>query len=511
MAISRRPRILAAIVISCLILYLVGSREAITDAWTAARLAHKNGQGLSSLLPPGFASDKPFDGSPQYLVGNAHKLPFADAFANHFEAVRQQPGMTMREARAGCTWPADEYVDFQFNPDTEWVVTERPDTEIMERRREWQDFVGGGNKGRMIPWDMVADRFHGRGLVILAGNQDTIMRVKVILRQLVRLGSKVAVEIHYWDDEMNDDERASLEALYPDKITFNDLSKGHNLIRIKKDGFYINYQLKPAAVLNSRFAEPLLLDSDNIPVIDPAQLWDSAVYAEYGTVFWPDIARTWPQNPAWALTNTACRMNEHEQESGQMLVDKRRYWYHLQLASWMSNEKGDYYTKFLLGDKDTFRFAWHALKTAYGKPARWLTSVGTINDGYYCGNSFAQHHPDGGEAPIAFLHGGLVKTVSLQVMRWNKELKGGYFRTYKRAPSELDPSVNVNVGIKFDGASYMPDHAEDFHWAQCTDMYDVEAKPFDEILPGWDKIYEEIGGYWQLEKEDKEKAKATTA
>lgn len=49
--------------------------------------------------------------------------------------------------------------------------------------------------------------------------------------------------------------------------------------------------LKTAALINSRFAEPLLLDSDNIPIIAPESLWESDEYREYGTIFWPDIAR----------------------------------------------------------------------------------------------------------------------------------------------------------------------------------------------------------------------------
>merc|ERR1712032_1093291 len=186
--------------------------------------------------------------------------------------------------------------------------------------------------------------------------------------------------------------------------------------------------------------------------------------------------------------------DEYEQESGQLLVDKRRFWYHLQLATWLNNEQGKYYNEFLLGDKDMFRFAWHALKTKYGRPKKWLTSVGTENDGYYCGHSFAQHHPD--DERVAFLHGGLVKTVDLDVMRWNRDHKGGYYRSYKSAPSDEDPATSVNVAIKFDSADYLPNKGPDVKVAQCTDMKDVEARDINEILFGFEKTFEEIGGYW---------------
>lgn len=426
------------------------------------------------------------------VVKDAHTLPSADDFVSHLWAVTNLPGLGLREAKQTCTWKPDEKVNFQFDDAEDWVKADRPNAEIEARRAEWHAFVRGG----MIPYSAVADRFtNPRGLVILAGNQDTVSRVGVILRALQKLGSKVAIEIHYFGDEMSEHDRMSLSSVWP-RMFFNDLSGSHNIMTPKKDGLYINYQLKTAALVNSRFAEPLLLDSDNIPLIDPDTLYDSEVYREYGTVFWPDIARTWPQNPAWAITNTNCRMDEYEQESGQLLVDKTRFWYHLQLAAWWNNQHGDYYNKFLLGDKDMFRFAWHALKTEYGRPKKWLASVGTENDGFYCGHSFAQHHPD--DHRVAFLHGGLVKTVSLEVMRWNKEVKGGYFRHYKRAPSDEDPSVNVHVGIKFDSATYKPNHLPDFHPAMCTDLYDVKARDFNELVPMWEKTMDEIRGYWQL-------------
>ncbi|KAK2607166.1 hypothetical protein N8I77_005868 [Diaporthe amygdali] len=433
---------------------------------------------------------------PQHqIVQDAHQLQSADAFLPHFKAVLQLPGYTVQEAKRTCPLKHGEKVNFQWHEDSPgkaWISQDTPKAEIEFRRREWQSFIDSG----MIPYSEVQKKFAGRGLVVVAGNQDTLKRVEVILRSLVRLRSSIALELHYWDDEMSEQDRKRLLNIYP-TISFNDLSGTHNILHIKKDGAYINYQLKTAALVNSRFAEPILIDSDNVPVIDPTLLYETKTYREFGTVFWPDIARTRPQNPAWAIFNTPCRLDEYEQESGQLLVDKTRFWYHLQLASWLNNEQGAYYNEFLLGDKDMFRFAWHALKTQYGKPKRWLTSVGTVNDGFYCGHSFAQYHPD--DDRIMFMHGGLVKTVDLEMMKWNREI-GGYFRNYKRALSDMDPTVSVDVAIKFDGAAYKPDHGPEFHAAMCTDMFDVEPRSLDEILPGFEQTFEELGGYWMLDE-----------
>ena len=504
MASGRLTRILLALAITTLVLYIAQKRNGPPAERSTAPIPGKShsrpgggdeSKAKSPILEEAGkfqeGGDVPALPSNAQLVPDAHKLPFADAFLSHFEAVTRLKGISAQEAMQTCTWGADEPVNFQYVADTPWVVRQRPEEELQKHRREWQSFVDSG----MIPYDLVKSKFEGRGVVIVAGNQDTLKRVKVLLRQLKRLRSKIAVELHHWDDEMSEDSKKELENMYQ-PVFFNDLSKGHNIIRIKKDGFWINYQLKTAALVNSRFAEPLLLDSDNIPVINPEELYDSFAYQEYGAVFWPDVARTRPQNPVWALTNTPCRMDEYEQESGQLLVDKTRYWYHLQLASWMNNEQGAYYNDFLLGDKDMFRFAWHALKTPFGRPKKWVTSVGTVNAGDYCGHSFAQHHPDDGR--VAFLHGGLVKTVSPEVMKWNRE-HGGFYRNYKRVPTDENPGHNVNVGIKFDGAPYMESHSSDFQYAQCIDMFDVEPAPLDELIPGWEQTFEEIGGYWQLD------------
>ncbi|KAH8897918.1 glycosyltransferase family 71 protein [Thozetella sp. PMI_491] len=424
----------------------------------------------------------------------AHTLPTADDFFQYFRKVIVTPGMTIEEAKSTCNWSSSDPVDFQFGEDADWVQRDRSNKEIHQHRQKWRKFIAR----KVIPYDEVKDRFGGRGIVILTGNYETMPRVQIIMRALRKLGSTLPIEFHYWDNELNNTSKEQIMSLNPN-VTFNDLSGEHNILKPKRDRFWINYQLKTAALVNSRFSEPLLLDSDNIPVIDPEELYESKTYQQFGTIFWPDIARSRPQNPAWAITNTACRMDEYEQESGQLMVDKTRFWYHLQLAAWMNNQQGRYYDKFLLGDKDTFRFAWHALKTQYGRPRKWVTSIGTLNDGFFCGHSFAQHHPDDGR--IAFLHGGLAKTVSLDVLKWNREEKGGYFRHYKRSVHDEDPNKITNVTIKWDPADYMTPHSEDFKVASCTDMFDTEARELDEILPGFEAIFEEIGGYWQLDGE----------
>ncbi|EKD19386.1 uncharacterized protein L3040_006828 [Drepanopeziza brunnea f. sp. 'multigermtubi'] len=444
-------------------------------------------------LPPIPFMSKPWPRPKAAFNPEAHTFPNADAFLPHFRAVTEMPGLSMEEAKAGCDWPNLADVNFMYGDDAEWVVTDRNDTELEMRRNQWHEFINN----ELMPYQNFQHRFEGRGIAIVAGNEKTVKRVKVIIRALKKLQSQLPIEFHYWNDELTPAAKEDLIAMWPHKIYFNDLSSPTNIAKTDYNAFMINYQFKTAAVMNSRFAEVLLLDSDNIPVLDPATLFESETYKTYGTLFWPDIARTRPNNPAWAITNTACRMDEYEQESGQMIVDKRRFFYHLQLAAWLNNEHGIYYNRFLLGDKDMFRFTWHALKTKFGFPPRWLTSVGTLNDGHYCGHTFAQHHPNG---DVAFMHGGLLKGFPKPFTKWQRESNGGVFQVYKRSRHDKQLGEVVNVSIKFDDGHYFPDRKPDMSAFSCTGLYDEEAKPLDEILPGFEQMFEEIGGYWMLDE-----------
>ena len=128
-----------------------------------------------------------------------------------------------------------------------------------------------------------------------------------------------------------------------------------------------------------------------------------------------------------------------------------------------------------------------------------LNSVGTLApDGFYCGHSFAQHHPNGS---VAFLHGGLLKTIPKAVMQWQRE-RGGIFQVYKRSIVDERHNLIERVAIKMDGASYLPDRPEDTKTGMCTDIWDVHPRKLDEIIPGFQKTFEEIGGYWMLDDDE---------
>lgn len=429
---------------------------------------------------------------------DAHRLPNPDAFLPHFDAVAKMRPITLAEAKAGCPWTREDKINFQYGWDTGFAKVERNESEIIERRNALHDFVKRG----MVPWSQAKGHFKGRGIVTLGGNEEgkTFKRLLITLNALKRVGSQLPVEVHHWGDELSEENKQLILSNYPHTF-FHDLAGPDNVIKIWKH-MMPNFQFKIAAMLNSRFAEPFLLDSDNLALFDPEELYESETYREYGTIFWPDIARTLPMNPIWPITNTVCRMDEYEQESGQLLIDKRKFWYHLQLSLYFLDKDDDrlYYAKIILGDKDAFRFAWHALKTKYGFPAKWLSSVGIVRkeDNQFCGHSFAQYHPDLNDGRPAFFHGGLLKSFQKTLVKWLYESKQGLFQYYKASPVPTNHSANpteINIGIM--GANgIVPNEDPGARVAFCTQFSDVEPRPLDEIAPGFEKTFEAIQGYW---------------
>ena len=105
-----------------------------------------------------------------------------------------------------------------------------------------------------------------------------------------------------------------------------------------------------------------------MPVADPTFLFDMPEYRACGAVFWPDCNRAGPDHGTWAIFGVPYR-DEWEQESGQLLIDKRRSWRALCLCDWY-NRHSDYFYRVVYGDKDTFRFAWHRAGCDFAMPPK---------------------------------------------------------------------------------------------------------------------------------------------
>ena len=191
-------------------------------------------------------------------------------------------------------------------------------------------------------------RFQGRGIVVCAGGARMFLNAYVLIR-ILRETLRSALPIQLWHlgpQELSTVMRALIDDLDVEPVDAFAVREKHPAAIA--DG----WQLKPYAVLHSRFEEVLLLDADQVPVRDPAELFDWPQYEEAGALFWPDIVDLVPDNPVWRLCGLEPRCCP-SLESGQVVIQKQRYWRALNLVAFL-NEHADTFYQLVYGDKDTF-------------------------------------------------------------------------------------------------------------------------------------------------------------
>lgn len=191
-----------------------------------------------------------------------------------------------------------------------------------------------------------------RGIVICAGGARMFTNAYVLVRILRdTLHSRLPIEIwHMGPAEMSPAMRALLQD--------HGVQVVDAAVPIREAGGLIRdgWQLKSFALARSAFEEVLLLDADQVPVEDPASLFDWPEYRESGAVFWPDIVDLAVDNPVWAKLGLEPRRTR-SMESGQVLVDRRRHGKALECVLAL-NERADEFYGLIYGDKDTFLLGW---------------------------------------------------------------------------------------------------------------------------------------------------------
>jgi hypothetical protein len=206
-------------------------------------------------------------------------------------------------------------------------------------------------------------RASGRGLVMPAGGWRVFRWAWVALHMLRRTGCRLPVELWHLDGrEVDPTMRRLAQPLGARFVDASRLRRAHP-IRILNA-----WELKPYAVLHSRFRHVLLLDADNVPIRDPTPLFDSPQYRALGAFFWPDEAPFPRRHPIWRICRLPYRRDPRV-ESGQLLVDTVRCRRALRLTVFM-NEHSDFFYRYVHGDKDTFQLAWWLAGQQYGSPAK---------------------------------------------------------------------------------------------------------------------------------------------
>lgn len=211
--------------------------------------------------------------------------------------------------------------------------------------------------------------FHGKGVVMTAGGR-YLPPALVNLYMLRLSNSTLPVEIWFSNKEEYNEAlcRRLLQNMNTRCLVLSDFLDKGPLAGIS------HYQLKVMALLFSSFQEVVSLDSDNMPIIDSAHLFESDAYNATGFLSWSDF---WAgsESPDFytiaGLEGFPGDLHYASAETGQLVIDKKRHMKSILLAAYYNIYGPDiYYTLQSQGgvgegDKTTFTLAAIALNESW--------------------------------------------------------------------------------------------------------------------------------------------------
>ncbi|KAI8814122.1 mannosyltransferase putative-domain-containing protein [Cladochytrium replicatum] len=374
------------------------------------------------------------------IAQTALLLSYASTKSHHQRAIMLSDPLTRVGLQIhGPTHESNPSGDGAFMPQScsksmEYAVMGQHDFEkwsqgdIDAHRKEWQDWVENtlsqpsepGYEKFMSAVDPILSEFgyydaatanitegksasghiplrRDRGVVVTVAERLPSAWLSTQVDFLRSYGCNLPIEVWAYEQEITAEIVQTITKLSTRQapVFYRVVQDSRHLYRVTEErGYYI----KLAAVANSAFREILYLDSDVIPFKTPEFLFDSPEFKRYGSIFWVDYWKMHPYNPAWRLFGLEC-VDEWEQESGMMVIDRKRAWIAIRLAAWFwrDRETTKWHQNFLLGDKDFFRLSWRATNTPAFFVPHWLTPAGLylpLSD-QFCGITMVQHDLDG--------------------------------------------------------------------------------------------------------------------
>ncbi|RQM11528.1 hypothetical protein DD237_005510 [Peronospora effusa] len=237
---------------------------------------------------------------------------------------------------------------------------------------------------------------------LLASAYATIRVLRTVLK------CQLPIEIWFRSDEIKKTNRTSLEPLKHLAATENNIT-----FQEIHDSRATGFVTKIHAIYHTKFDRVLFLDADNVPVRDPSFLFESTEFLKTGAIFWPDfwnpdhsIFGVYENSLLWELLDMPF-IDMFEQESGQLVIDRRRHAVPLELVRFYALNRPNFFTslKLVWGDKDLFRLAWLKLNVPFTMIQTPPGMAGIISDGFFrsdfCGMTMVQHDANG---EILFMH-----------------------------------------------------------------------------------------------------------
>jgi len=283
-----------------------------------------------------------------------------------------------------------------------------------------------------------------RGIVICAGGAKYMACAYVNMAVLRASGCMLPIELwHVGEDERPENAAADLQQRFH-PLRCVDAAK----VLPKEDydaAREQHYAIKPLAVVHSSFDEVMLLDADNHAVKDPTDMFDTQQgYVRCGAMFWPDfhpfprnclaclaLADSLPDAPSHtrrgsavvkdsklgdALTQQGKLCPLWQQESGQLIVDRRRCAAALRALRDLTLGWRALYPTLpgAGGDKDTFQLAWYVARQPFAWGPR-ISAVGRASPSrgrgqhaasFFAGNTMLHRDEQGA---LRFAHKNLYK------------------------------------------------------------------------------------------------------
>ena len=236
------------------------------------------------------------------------------------------------------------------------------------------------------------------GIVTAAAGAELLVNAWIMIARLRHVGCALPVQVFHGETERVP---AAIRQAFDAQTTF---------IAIADEGV-AGYAYKPLALERSSFDACLWLDADNTPLVDPSPLFDIATDA----LAWPDAFRF---NRAVVYdVFDELSTDAPEIEAGQLLIRTRACADVLGAVVRLNREHRAIAWSDMLGDKDTFRVAFHARRRDLTIVSQTPTVVGTLGRAlrpqrdssgrfqliatHYHENALIQHGPDG---RALFLH-----------------------------------------------------------------------------------------------------------
>jgi hypothetical protein len=319
---------------------------------------------------------------------------------------------------------------YDFEPTEEYNANF---TKLISSLREYSVTSNDLLKKRLFPWLIKSDsnlyvgKKDSNGIVICTGNNHIELTL-VALKSLQLIKNKLPIEVIYsTSDDLSSNNQKLLKNSFPE-IDLIDLSlKYFNDSHLELRG----WEIKPFAVLASRYSKVLLMDSDVLFLEKPSILFKNKYFIQTGTLFFYDRPDLPEKTIRWIKTfsvNQNLNLPIRTQESGVVLIDKSRVFKALLSVCKLNDhqERERFTYKYLYGDKDTWWLGFHIIQMSYSFIPTMTAAIGQIEGK----NKVYGHilHLDENHKPI-WWNGGMFRNryVNKELLQIDGWLEEGYW------------------------------------------------------------------------------------